>query len=188
MKTKCVFYVWLALVLLCGCSLLSVPDPATEIRDSNLVRISYKIADKLLQNVSSQLNFKHTILVASFVKIKDMERSSNFGRVIAECITTRLVQKGYSVVEIKLRESVYLKENAGEFSLSQNAKKMIADHNAQTIVVGTYAQAREDIYISARLVAAANNKIISACDFKLPLSANLKALLNIPQTFTKTSL
>ncbi len=163
-------------------------DPATEIRDSNLVRISYKIADKLLLNTSVKLNLDQTILVASFVNVKNIGRVSNFGRVMAECITTNLVQKGYSVVEIKLKESVYLKEDAEEFLFSKNAKKMIAKHNARTIVVGTYARAREDIYISARLVTTNNNRIISACDFKLPLSKNLKALLDSQQNVTKISL
>ena len=151
-----------------------------QMKESNLVTISYKITDHLLENLSTELNKEQIILVASFVDVKHLERSSNFGRVMAECITSRLAQKGYMVVEIKLRDALYIKEQAGEFLLSRRVRAISDTHNAQAVVVGTYARAKEDLYISARFVQASDARIISTWDFKLPLSDNLKAMFYSP--------
>ncbi len=170
-------------ITITGCTALQsiqnqTMDPLVEMHESNLVRISYNITDRLLENLHIQLNQKQPILVASFVDIKHIEKSSNFGRVMAECISSRLAQKGYAVIEIKLRESLYIKEKAGEFLLSRKIKDMTATHNAQAVVVGTYARARTEIYMSSRVVQSKNGKIISSCDYRLPLTPNLVSMFN----------
>ncbi len=153
-------------------------DPLVDMHESNLVRISYNITDRLVDNLHIPLNQKQPILVASYVDIKHMEQSSNFGRVMAECISSRLAQKGYAVIEIKLRDSLYIKEKAGEFLLSRKIKDMTATHNAQAVVVGTYARARADIYVSSRVVQSKDGKIISSCDYRLPLTSNLVSMFH----------
>ncbi|MBU0985884.1 MAG: hypothetical protein KKH68_01415, partial [Proteobacteria bacterium] len=45
---------------------------------------------------------------------------------------------------------------------------------------GTYAYTNNNIYISSRIVQANNGKIISSCDFYLPiLSADLRDMLRL---------
>lgn len=151
-------------------------QPPAEINESNLIEISYMITDNLLTNLTEELDPEQIILVASFSDIKNLERSSNFGRVLAECITSRFVQKGYAMVEMKLRNTLYIKEKAGEFLLSRQIRDITDAHKAQAVVVGTYALAGNDVYISSRIVEASQSRIISAWNFKLPLSDNLKAM------------
>ncbi len=178
-------YSLLFLTLLSGCALhlpppAPVTDHAIEMEDSNLVRVSYKITDRLIANLKTPLDAEKTVLVSSFVDVKHMERTSDFGRVMAECITSRLSQSGFTVVEMKLRNSVYIKERAGEFLLSRRVRDMSTSHNAQAVVVGTYALANTDLYLSSRIVQAADGKIISSCDYRLPLTPNLRAMFYGP--------
>lgn len=156
-------------------------DPLT-LKDSNLVSISYTITDRLLENVQEELVPDRTILVASLVDVKYMEQSSNFGRIMAECITSRLSQKGFMVVEMKLRESLYIKEQEGEFLLSRKVKDISQTHDAQAVVVGTYAKADTEVYISARIVQAVSGKIISSCDFRIPMTQNMQTMFQSPFT------
>ena len=146
--------------------------------EPNLVRVSYDLADSLILNLREPLARDKTILVASFVDVRYMQRSSNFGRMMAEYICSRLGQKGYKVIEIKLRNAVYVKEKGGEFLLSRAVKEISDAHDAQAVVVGTYAQAMTNVYISTRVVQADNGEIISSCDIKLPLDIGLRSMLH----------
>jgi hypothetical protein len=48
----------------------------------NLVSIGYHVADRLISNLKQPINSGDSIVVATFVKIDDLNKSSTFGRVI----------------------------------------------------------------------------------------------------------
>lgn len=146
--------------------------------EPDLVNVSYRIADSLMGNLREPLSTDKPILVASFVDVRYMQRSSNFGRMMAEYICSRLGQKGYAVIEMKLRNAIYVKEKGGEFMLSREVKDISKAHNAQAVVVGTYAPAMTNVYISSRVVRAQDGRIISSCDIKLPLDIGLRSMLH----------
>jgi hypothetical protein len=50
-------------------------------------------------------------------------------------------------------------------------------HNAAAVIAGTYAVGRNNVYVSARLIRAADNLIIASHDYALPLGPDTKALL-----------
>jgi len=83
----------------------------------NLVPIAYSIADELIKmSVESVQPAENTVLVASFVNLNNLEASSGFGRLIAEQIASRFSQRGYRVIELKLRQSsVFIKEGKSSF-------------------------------------------------------------------------
>jgi TolB-like protein len=146
--------------------------------EPNLVNVSYDMADSLISNLREPLARNKIILVASFVDVRYMQRSSNFGRMMSEYVCSRLGQKGYKVIELKLRNAIYVREKGGEFLLSRSVKEISHAHGAQAVVVGTYAQAMTNVYISARVVQADGGEIISSCDIKLPLDVGLRSMLH----------
>ncbi|MFC1822508.1 FlgO family outer membrane protein [Thermodesulfobacteriota bacterium] len=141
--------------------------------NNTLVNASYIIADKLSQDLEINLSPDQPILVASFVDVNNIEQSSSFGRMMAEYICSRLGQSGHTVVEMKLRDSIFIKEKAGEFLLSRNIKDIYAAYSAQAVVVGTYARTKKEVLVSAKLVQADNSKILASCDLKMRLSRSL---------------
>jgi TolB-like protein len=148
-----------------------------ETGDTNLVQLGYNIADTLISNLRVPLDAERTVLAACFVDVNNVQRSSSFGRMLAEHIVSRLSQRGYTVVEMKLREDVYIKEQAGEFLLSRKIREVSKSHNAQAVVVGTYLSAPDALYVAAKIVQGKDARIISSCDFKLPQSESLKSIL-----------
>jgi len=175
---KQTFVLLLAVLLLPGgCSWYESRQTSTRICESDLVKIGYLIVDKLIDNLRSDLNADQCVLVACLVDVNDVHRSSNFGRMLPEHMVSRLSQNGYTVVEMKLRDSIYIKEREGEFLLSRRIKDISSAHNAQAVLVGTYLLAPKDLYIAARIVQANGAKIISSCDLRIPLSDDLKAML-----------
>jgi TolB-like protein len=145
--------------------------------DTNLVQLGYNITDTLISNLKAPLDGEKPVLVACFVDVNNVERSSSFGRMLAEHMSSRFAQRGYTVVEMKLRDSVYIREQRGEFLLSRKIRSISQSHNAQAVVVGTYLVSPRALYVSARIVEGKDGKILSSSDFALPLSENMKAIL-----------
>jgi len=151
----------------------------TGCRDANLIKSSYGAADNLISQARPPLIPRQAILVASFVNIDNLEESSTFGRTLSEYLGSRLTQNGYSVVEMKLRKSIFMKRAEGEFVLSRDLKEISIRHNAQAIVVGTYSVGKSVVYISARIIKLADSTILSSYAFKMPLGKNTKKMLGL---------
>jgi len=82
-------------------------------------------------------------MVATFVDLDDVTRTSSLGRVMGELCAARLTQRGYRVVNIKVRpDSIVIKPgpNEGEFLLSRDVAVLGKEHGAQVVLVGTYTR------------------------------------------------
>jgi len=177
-KTLTLFYASLLTVAIAGC--------ASIVKDYNLVSSSYSAADKLLKGVKnipalaprrSGIDTKQPILVTSFVNIDNVQQSSTFGRITAEQIGSRLVQRGYKVIEMKMRGRVFVQEKTGELLLSRKLRQISLQHDAYAVVVGTYGSSKGTVYVTAKLVRAADNVILSSYDYRLPMGPDTKKML-----------
>ena len=82
--------------------------------DISLVDVSYAIVEKLEGNLKAPISPNDTIIVASFVDVNNLTVSSPFGRIMAEQVGSRLAQKGYKVIELKLRQnSIFIEKEKG---------------------------------------------------------------------------
>ena len=151
--------------------------------DTNLPKAVFKAVDKLLQNNQIHLAPDTSFLVASLVNINNLEQSSTFGRTLAEYIKSCLVQHGYTTSEIKLRQSLFIKEQSGEFLLSRDINEIGDKYNAQVVIVGSYSIGKYVVYVSLRLVETESNTILSATEFEIPLGAEVKKLLGNDSLF-----
>jgi TolB-like protein len=120
------------------------------------------------------------VLISTLVNIDSLNRSSRFGRLISEQIATRLTQRGYNIVEMKLRTNVYIQEGTGELLLSRDVRELSKNYSAQVVVVGNYAVAAGYVYLTLKAVTVTDNRVISAVNYLLPLTENNKALLGLP--------
>ncbi len=164
------------LALLCaGCALFQ-----TRVEDFTdpIVRSNYRAVDRMLQApaVGQTLNKRRPIVVASLVNIDDLN-SSRLGRMLSEQLATRLTQNGYQVVELKMRDSIFVKQSQGELLLSREIKDITLTHQAQAVLVGTYAIANGRVYITVKLVGVKDNTAIAAEDYVLPMDSNVRSLL-----------
>lgn len=166
----------IALVSGCASSKTSSVDNRRP-QDTDLVSASYNSADALLAQVPWLKENRQPLLTGTFVNVNSLEDSSALGRIVSEQVSSRFAQQGFTMVELKLRRNVFVKTQAGEFMLSREAKNLSRLHNAAAVIAGTYAVGRRNVYVSARLIRAADNLIIASYDYALPLGPDTKALL-----------
>lgn len=116
-------------------------------------------------------------IIATLVNIDQLEQSSTLGRLISEQVASRMSQLGYGVLELKVRNGVYMKRNEGELLLTREIKEVASIHNAQAVIVGTYAESSTMVYVNLKVVNPASNIILAAYDYALPLDKQVHSLI-----------
>ena len=149
-----------------------------EAENSQFIKANHSAADKLVSAPSILIDKNVPLLVATLVNIDSLNQSSRFGRLISEQVATRLTQLGFNVVEMKLRNNVYIREGAGELLLSRDVRDLSKSHNAQVVVVGNYAVASGYAYLTLKVVTVTDNQVVGAVNYVLPMNENNRALLS----------
>jgi TolB-like protein len=147
------------------------------ITDTDLVAASYQAADGMLEQVPWLREARQPLLTGTFVNVNSLENSSGLGRIITDQIASRFAQKGFTMIEVTLRNNIFVKENAGEFVLSRDVREISRSHNVAAVIAGTYAVGKQSVYVSARLIRAADSLILAGYDYSLPLGPDTKALV-----------
>ena len=156
------------LILITGCGRRG--DVYQNVYPSGLVGASYYIADTLEDNLRHAISPNQPILVASFVNVNRLDQASTFGHIISEQIGSRFAQKGYKIIEMKLRQnSVFIKEGKGEFLLSRDCLDLSKEYDSSAVIVGTYGEGYKTLYVSARIVRVSDSEVIASADYGIPM-------------------
>jgi hypothetical protein len=141
------------------------------------IRASYDAADQLIGMTSPLLPKDAPLLMATFVDIDKLTSSSTIGRMLAEQVSARFTQRGYAMIELKLRGNVFVQEGRGELLLSREVKDLSLMHNVQAVVVGTYAVSPEKLFINLKIVRPGDSRILAAHNIAVDLDEGTRALL-----------
>ncbi|GAB1410404.1 FlgO family outer membrane protein [Desulfovibrionales bacterium] len=184
MKRSLLFLLSLALIVLGGCEastgrLAQQPKEPTykDAAKTELIKTNYAATDKLLKSLKRPLDPSLPLVVATLVNIDELTESSRLGRLVSEQIGARLSAHNYQVVELKLRGDIFVKQTEGELLLSREVKNIMLNHKAQAVVVGTYSEAKNFLYLNIKIVSVLDNTIIGAHDYVLPIDKNIRHLL-----------
>lgn len=155
--------------------------------DTDLIAFSYTIADDLTSSAFPPLIPRHpgmVLLVTTFVDNNDLTRTSKFGRVLQEHISSRLVQLGYTVKEIRMTGKLQVEPGSGESILSRDLTQITPSVQSQGVLVGTVSSTNRTMYVSARFVNPVNNSVISAMDYQLCMDDTILAMFGLQREDT----
>jgi TolB-like protein len=170
-------------ILLSGCAIESytlkkspneyVPVPPR----LDLIGTNYKAIDQLISQVNVSLPTGSKIIVSSVVNINQLENVAPLGRVISEHVLGRFAQFGYGVIELKIRNQIYMKRHEGELLLTREIRELVRAQNAHAFIVGTYAEASDRVFVSLKVIEADGSRILGAVDYSIEKNAVVKSLL-----------
>ncbi len=169
-----------AALSLAGCSNspTAKPDPTWEQASINpLIPANYKAADALLAQISQGLSKSQPVIIATVVNIDNLDLSSTLGRLTSEHVSARFTKAGYRMIELKYRNSLYVKRSQGELMLTREIKELAQSHDAQAVIIGTYGQSDDYVFVNLKVIQPATNIVLAVQDYVLPLDASTKSLL-----------
>ena len=158
--------------LFLGCQQL----PPKPVEDGDIIATTHQAAKKLITQSKGRLEPGH-IIAASFANIDNLEESSTFGRIVAQQMASEFTNHGFKIVELLLRNDVYISTGAGEFLLSRAVKNLSTEYDAQVVIVGTYAVGEKNVYVTSKLIRARDSIVLASQDFILPLGPDLRSLV-----------
>ena len=150
--------------------------------EENMIDLAYSIADDLEKHAFPPLIPRHPdqpVITTTFVNNENFDETSTFSRILQEHISSRFVQHGYTVREIKLRQKIHIEQQSGETMLSRNINEIRKDHKAQAITLGTVSINKRNLYVAARLVDPKSGNILSTADYKIIMDKNILAMFGL---------
>ncbi|WP_292037666.1 FlgO family outer membrane protein [Massilia sp. UBA6681] len=168
----------LALPLLLGaCSTTREDTNYTSVSANAFVAANYRAADALALQLRGKLGDEKPLIMATIVNIDALEQTSMLGRLVSEQLSTRLAQGGMKMLEMKLRNSVYLKRGQGELMLTREIGEVASAHNAQAVVVGSYAETRDAVFINVKVIQPSTNLVLAGHDYVLAKEGTVRSML-----------
>ena len=167
-----------AAALLGGCASQQQKDTDyTSVSANAFVAANYRAADALALQLRGKLPDDKPLIMATIVNIDALEQTSMLGRLVSEQLSTRLAQGGMNMLEMKLRNSVYLKRGQGELMLTRELGDVAHTHNAQAVVVGSYAETRDAVFINVKVIQPATNLVLAGHDYVLAKEGTVRSML-----------
>jgi hypothetical protein len=165
-------------------SLLALSACASQ-PESDLIGPGYEAADTLFNSARRELRDDSTIVYGVFTPVGNPGTSSPFGRVFAELVTSRLVQNGVKVVEVRLREAIAVREG-GPYALSDDVHDVARRVHARAALSGFYAVAPDYVLVSARLIDIPTGLVFASWDKRIALSPSDRALFGRPDPWSRS--
>lgn len=117
------------------------------------------LATQMMQN--TKFNTQRPVLITSFVRLDNLKKTTEFGRIIGESLINELSNRNFNVIEFRGQLGVSINEE-GEYFISRNIKKLKNKIENTFVVVGTYSRQYERIMLNARVIDNHSGRIITS--------------------------
>lgn len=117
------------------------------------------------------------VVAASLIDLEAPETSSTFGRLAAEATLAALAEGGVATREVLLEGAGVLRYVDGLSSPRQRVLQRPTLSDADALLLGTYAQGEQRLYVTLRVVAVADASILASARLSLVLDDDLRRLL-----------
>lgn len=133
------------------------------------------MTDQLERNVERK-SLDNTFIVTSFSNLENLSETTPFGRLVAENVIHELQVRNWKVFEMRLTKDITINE-AGEFSLSRDVKKIKEMYKIGGIVTGTYTLAGKHVIVNARVIDINTGLVSSSAQIHMPRDRFVDPLL-----------
>ncbi len=117
------------------------------------------LAVQLLQN--RKLSTTRPILITSFVRLDNLKKTTEFGRIVSESLINEMSNRGFNIIEYRGQLAVSVNDE-GEYFISRKPYKLKNRVPDTYVVVGTYSRQYKKVMLNARVIDNISGKVISS--------------------------
>ena len=119
-----------------------------------------ELAEQLIASLPNDALTGFVALPTSFVDQNDFNSSSPLGRYLAEGLIYEFNQRGFPVREYRTDGGITMREGTGETTLVRKGRIATAKGKGNALLIGTYHQDPDVIFVNARLVRASDGLVL----------------------------
>ncbi|BCS86886.1 FlgO family outer membrane protein [Pseudodesulfovibrio sediminis] len=144
-----------------------------------IIELNYKAADVLYANVDDgELTMKSAVFVRRFVNQKDPGDNAIFGYVMTQQVADRLVQHDILITDGKPNKTDYQYAEGKSATDYANRSALRDDLPPRSaMLIGSYVIADQYIYMSAKVIRLVDSAVVSAHNWTLPITDNIREML-----------
>lgn len=124
------------------------------------------------------------LIILSFVDQQKLDRTTSFGRYLAEQLMTELQQQRVPVVELRKSNEVRLHER-GEYGLSRDPAEISDRAAAVAMLTGTYTLTGRQVIVNARIIDHASSRLLASATGVIPRLEMVDELLSDPVNISR---
>ncbi|MEA1914387.1 MAG: FlgO family outer membrane protein [Campylobacterota bacterium] len=117
------------------------------------------LAMQMMQN--KKINTSKSFIVTSFVRLDNLKKTTEFGRILSESMLNELSIRGFNITEFRGQLSVSVNNN-GEYFITRDPTKLKNAIQNTYVVVGTYSRQYKRIMVNARVIDNMTGQVISS--------------------------
>jgi len=134
---------------------------STSVTNLTLNEAINSLANQLSQNNKLLPTDTGTVTLTSFVNLKKLNTTSQFGRVLGESLFSELFVRGFNVTDFRGQNAISVNKQ-GEFFITRNIEKLDSEVSNTYILVGTYSKIDQNVMINARMIDNKTGKLITS--------------------------
>jgi hypothetical protein len=148
-------------------------------RDIKITKLAAMIDDSLRR---PSLKNKE-IGILSFANLNNLDVVEPLGRLLQEKLAHALFSSGFRIVEIRLKDRIDYQPLVGELNLTRLKEKLKKSEfsEIQSLILGTYIDAGDYVYVNARLVELENSLVRASGETKIRKGDYLYKLLDMEE-------
>lgn len=116
------------------------------------------LAAQMLENKKFDSN--KPVLITSFVRLDELKKTTEFGRIVSESLINELSNKGFEIIEFRGQMAVSVNDE-GEYFISRKPHELKSKIPDTYVVVGTYSRQPGKVMLNARVIDNITGKIIT---------------------------
>ncbi len=140
------------------------PDPLIPNETGTELKLRIgQLADQLLTGDGNFLTAEEPkVVVTTFVDLNHLYKTTDLGRLIAEQMIGELQSRGVAVLDVRMANSLQIKQGYGIYGLSRDMAELSYVHSAQARLVGTYSIADGQVVINARVLHQEDGRVLTS--------------------------
>jgi len=163
--TKLIFIFITVTLFFTACNQNTIVIPKEQ-ASTNTVNITLNdailsLANQLSLNNKLQVADTGTITLTSFVDLKKLTKTSQFGRVLGESLFSELFIRGFNVTDFRGQNAISVNKT-GEFFITRDVSKLASEVSNTYILIGTYSKIDQNVIINARIIDNKTGKLVTS--------------------------
>lgn len=152
--------------LFSGCAHNQVKEPESKVLGKakefvNLDEVIVDLANQLGQSSTIREILPNEIAVTAFVSLNQLNKTSQFGRVLGESFYNELFVRGFNVLDFRGQNAISVNAS-GEFFITRDINKLSKEVKNSYVLVGTYAPFGKGVVINARVIDNSDGKVVAS--------------------------